>query len=78
MVAAALPILLLAACPLSMAFMMWGMQKGQGQQTAQDPEVSLTREERLGRLRVQQSRLADRIGELEREEARPAEKRGGR
>ena len=75
LVAEALPILLLAACPLSMVLMMWGMQhtQGQGQQTSQEPDVGLTSEERIAQLREQQSALADRIGELEREETRPAE-----
>jgi hypothetical protein len=74
---AALPILLLAACPLSMLLMMWGMQhtQGQGQQRSQEPDVGLTREERIARLQAQQAALADRIGELEREETRPAENR---
>jgi hypothetical protein len=73
LVAAALPILLLAACPLSMALMMWSMHRSEGQQATRDTEVGLTREEHLVRLHAQQSQLADRIGELEREEARPAE-----
>jgi hypothetical protein len=73
LLAEAVPILLLAACPLSMLLMMWGMQQSQGQQAPQEPDVSLTREERIARLRTQQAALADRIGELEREETRPAE-----
>jgi Protein of unknown function (DUF2933) len=75
LIAAALPILLLAACPLSMLLMMWAMQQsqGQGQQTAQDTDAGLTREERIAQLRAQQAALDDRIGELEREEAHPAE-----
>jgi len=75
LVAAAFPILLLAVCPLSMLLMMWGMQHthGQGQQTTQEPDVGLTREERIARLRTQQAVLADRIGALEREEVPPAE-----
>ncbi len=36
-------------------------------------DASLTREERIARLRAQQAVLDDRIGELEREEPRPAE-----
>jgi hypothetical protein len=39
----------------------------------QEPDVGLTREERIARLRAQQAALADRIEDLEREEARPAE-----
>jgi hypothetical protein len=74
LLAEAVPILLLAACPLSMLLMMWGMQhvQGQGQQTTQEPDVSLTREERIAQLQAQQAALADRIGELEHEETRPA------
>jgi hypothetical protein len=69
------PILLLAVCPLSMLLMMWAMQHAQGQeqQTPQEPDVGLTREERIARLRAQQAALADQLGALEREEARPAE-----
>jgi hypothetical protein len=75
LVLAALPILLLAACPLSMLLMMWGMQhtQGQGKQTTQEPDVGLTREERIAQLRAQQAALADQLGALEREEAHPAE-----
>lgn len=75
----ALPILLLAACPLSMLLMMWGMQhaQGQGHQTPQEPEVGQTREERISWLRTQKAALADQLGALEREE-QPAEKRRGR
>jgi hypothetical protein len=67
LIAAALPTLLLAACPLSMLLMMWGMQhtQGQGQQTTHEPEVSLTREEQISRLRAQQAALAERIDALE-------------
>ncbi len=75
LVLAALPILLLAACPISMVLMMWGMQhaQGHGQQTPQEPDVGLAREERIARLRTQQAALADQLGALEREEAHPAE-----
>ena len=76
--AAALPILLLAACPLSMLLMMWSMQHTQGQQTTQEPDVGLTREERIARLRTQQAALADQIEALEREEAHPAENGRGK
>ena len=44
----------------------------QNQQTPQESDVGLAREERIAQLRAQQAALADRIGELEREEARPA------
>jgi hypothetical protein len=75
LVAAALPILLLAACPLSMLLMMKGMQGSQGeaheqQQAAQEEtSVGLTHEEEITRLRRQQAGLADRINALE--EAKP-------
>ena len=74
LIAAALPILLLAACPLSMLLMKWGMQHTQRsrQQTPREPHVELTREERIAGLRAQQAALADRIRELEWEETRPA------
>jgi hypothetical protein len=80
LVLAALPILLLAACPLSMLLMMWGMHhaQGQGQQTPQDPDVGLTREDQIARLRTQQAALADQLGALEREETHPAENGRGR
>jgi UPF0716 family protein affecting phage T7 exclusion len=75
LLAEAVPILLLAACPLSMLLMMWAMQRtpGQGEQTNYNTDAGLTREEQMAQLRAQQAALADRIGELEREEARPAE-----
>jgi hypothetical protein len=62
LMAEALPVLLLAACPLSMLFMMWSMQhaQGQGQQTPQDTDAGLTREERSALLREQQAALDDR------------------
>lgn len=78
LMAAALPILLLVACPLSMLVMMKNMQGNQGEAWGQQPSLEndavLTREERIDRLRAQQAALAERIDALEREEARPAEK----
>jgi hypothetical protein len=64
---AALPFLLLAICPLSMMFMMKGMQGEGGKDGERTPETSegLTREERLARLRTEQAGLADQIGALE-------------
>ncbi len=69
LVAAALPILLLAICPLSMLFMMKGMQ-GDGGERRVSGQVGTdaTREEELARLRAQQVALADQIGALERDE----------
>ncbi len=66
---AALPILLLAICPLSMLFMMKGMQgnqDGKGQVSEEAGTVP-SREERLARLRTQQADLDDQIGALERD-----------
>lgn len=62
---AALPILLLAVCPLSMLFMMKGMH---GDDSPRTPETGAvpTREERLARPRAEQANLADRISALER------------
>jgi hypothetical protein len=67
--------LLLAACPLSMLLMMWAMQRtpGQNHHTTQETDAGLTREEQMAQLRAQQAALADRIGELEREETYSAE-----
>jgi hypothetical protein len=75
LLAEAVPILLVAACPLSMLLMMWGMQRSheQRQQTSQEPDGGLTREERIAQLRTQQAALADQLGALEREEVHPAE-----
>jgi hypothetical protein len=80
LLAEVVPILLLAVCPLSMLLMMWAMQQsqGQGQQSPQDTDGGLTREERIAQLRTHQAALADRIRELEREEPRPAENERGR
>jgi hypothetical protein len=74
LLAGAIPVLLLAACPLSMVLMMWGMRQSQGQgQTTQQTDADLTRDERIALLRTQHAALADRIRDLEREEATPAE-----
>ncbi|WP_207957271.1 DUF2933 domain-containing protein [Rubrobacter tropicus] len=77
--AAALPLLLLAICPLSMVLMMWGMQRGGGAEGRAPREVNeadagLTREEHLARLRTEQADLAGRIGELERDEPRAGDR----
>lgn len=64
--AAALPILLLAICPLSMMFMMKSMGGTQEQQTLGEADGGLTREERLARLRTEQVELAEQIETLER------------
>lgn len=73
--AAALPLLLAAACPLSMLLMMRGMQGGQchsqAPTAAQEQVVAGTRSEQLEELRVQlaqaqgqQQALNSRIAEL--------------
>ena len=74
---AALPLLLLAVCPLSMLLMMKGMQGGkcetQGRRAPQETDITgLTREEQVTRLRGQQADLAGRIEALEQEEPQPA------
>jgi hypothetical protein len=76
LVAAALPILVLAICPLSMLLMMWGMQGGhsEDQQASQEVDAGLTREEHLTRLRWRQAALAERINELEQDEPQAAKK----
>jgi hypothetical protein len=69
------PILLLAVCPLSMLLMMWAMQHtpGHNQQTTQETDAGMPREEQMAQLRAKQAALADRLGELERKETYPAE-----
>lgn len=79
---AALPLLLLAVCPLSMLLMMKGMQGGQCETqgrraSSQEADAGPTREEQIARLRGQQADLADRIGALEQEEE-PQPTRNGR
>ena len=74
--AAALPLLLLASCPLAMWLMMKGMHGNQGeahgQRASQEADADLTREEQINRLRWQQADLADQLAALEQEEPRPA------
>ncbi|MBI4317839.1 MAG: hypothetical protein HY675_05065 [Chloroflexi bacterium] len=79
----ALPLLLLAACPLSMLLMMWFMGKGmgggqceqQGQQVPKAAGTALTREEQLRQLKeqllmvqAQQAALAAQIKTLDQAE----------
>lgn len=77
LVVAALPILLLTLCPLSMLLMMKGMQYSQGEDSGQqashkeEAKTSLTREEHLAQLRREQEALTDRIDMLEQDESRP-------
>ncbi len=74
--AAALPLLLLAACPLSMLLMMKGMQGGrcetQGRRVPEETSAGMTREEQVTQLRRQQADLAGRIEALKQEETQPA------
>ena len=71
--AAALPVLLLAICPLSMMFMMKGMQHGQnaqgdrGEPDAGASAEDLDRDGQITRLREQRESLSARISELERD-----------
>ena len=80
---AALPLLLLALCPLSMLLMMKGMQGGKcetrGRRAPQETDITdLTREEQIARLRGQQADLTDRIETLEQGEPQPAKNGKGR
>ncbi len=68
---AALPVLLIAACPLSMLFMMRGMGNGgdqQASQSCQACDTQPTREERLAALKNQEEALTAQIAELEQAE----------
>ena len=70
--AAALPLLLVVACPLSMLLMMRGMQDGQCSSqpvTATRPApVTRTRSEQLAELQAQQQAIGRQIAELETED----------
>ncbi len=67
----ALPLLLLAACPLSMLLMMRGMQGSQCATTAQQPAspagVRLTQQEQLTELKAQLAILQNRQQAIARE-----------
>ena len=69
--AAALPLLLVAACPLSMLLMMRGMQHGQCSSqsaTATQPALAArTRSGQLAELRAQHQAVGRRIAALEAE-----------
>ncbi len=63
---AALPLLLVAACPLSMLFMMRGMQGGGSQSpTVTHSETVPELGSRLSRLQAEQEAIARQIAELE-------------
>jgi len=70
--AAALPLLLVAACPLAMLLMMRGMQDGQcSSQPATATQTTLatsTRSEQLAELQAQHQAIGRQIAELETED----------
>ena len=69
-VVAALPILSLVACPLSMLLIIKAMRVGPGEGGgSRATDDGSTREEQLARMRGQQRILCDRIDALERDEA---------
>lgn len=70
---AALPILVLAICPISMLLMMLAMNRGEDGRRRESRGIGngLMPEEQHARLREQQATLADRIRALEQEEPQP-------
>ncbi len=66
---AALPVLAVLVCPLSMLFMMRGMGgsqcASQGSSACQEENVTRTPHERIAGLRAQRENLAREIAELE-------------
>lgn len=65
---AALPLLILAICPLSMMLMMKGMQGDNDQrQASEEEDGEATRDGQLSRLREQRADLDEKIGALERD-----------
>lgn len=66
--AAALPLLVLAICPLSMLLMM-GAMNGMNKGGASAGGLPLERGEQLAQLRAQQQNLAEKIADLETEAA---------
>jgi len=72
--AAALPLLILAACPLSMLLMTRGMQGGQcasrPQQAGYPTRAGLTREEQLAEMRAQLTGIQDQQDVIAREISR--------
>ncbi len=72
LIAAAVPLLLLAICPLSMIFMMKGMGSMGGNQSATQSEqvsqpvpVTGTRDEQLAQLKEQHAAIAREIAQLD-------------
>lgn len=80
LIGAAVPLLLLAACPLSMLFMMKGMGAMGGRQSASRPEqvsqpmpVAGTRDEQLAQLKARHAAIAREIAQLDAETTQPRE-----
>ncbi len=80
LIGAAAPLLLLAACPLSMIFMMRGMGTMGGNQSAAQPAqasqptlVGGTREEQLAALKARHEAIARAIAQMENERTPPRE-----
>lgn len=73
---AALPLLLVAACPLSMLVMMWGMHRGQSPaqtaQMGQPQSEGRTRQEQIARLEAQLASTQAQLETLARETAETA------
>lgn len=74
LIGAAVPLLLLAACPLSMVFMMRGMGgmgggscASQPAQTSQPSQVTGTRDEQLAQLKARHEVIAREIAQIEAE-----------
>ena len=72
LVLAALPLLLIVACPLSMLVMMGRMRGGQPVQVNQSPAMDRTRDEQVGELQsrllsvqAEQEAIARQIAEIE-------------
>jgi hypothetical protein len=75
LLAAALPVLLLAACPISMLLMMRGMQGREGSPTDAEQRTSRiapSRDVRLAELKSQQQAIDREIASLEQGSERPA------
>jgi len=67
----AIPLLIVAACPLSMLFMMRGMRSGGSQPLAQGSascDTQPAHEERLAALKTQQEAIGSQIAEMEHSE----------
>jgi Protein of unknown function (DUF2933) len=75
LLAAALPVLLLAACPISMLLMLRGMQGREGATTDAEQRTSRiapSPEVRLAELKAQQQAIDREIASLEQGSERPA------